>query len=70
MRPRARSYKGLGEETTVEDRSVRVMRILDEVSSTTDRLARRMGGEFVLKPDVARSVGQSGSTDSVKMLPL
>lgn len=66
----ARSCKGLGEEAAVDDQSVRAKRILDEVSSTADRLARRMGGEFVLHPDIAMTIAPSGTIESVKALPL
>lgn len=54
----------------MDDQAARVARTLEEVLRTADRLARRMGAEFVPDPKATRSFQQAGTSEPGEQLPL
>ena len=53
----------------MDDEAARVVRALEDASKTADRLARRMGAEFVPNPAAAQSF-KRGTEFAVEQLPL
>lgn len=53
----------------MDDEAARVVRALEDASKTADRLARRMGAEFVPNPTAAQSF-KRGAEFTTEQLPL